>query len=224
VLAFCGSKQMATNSDTPCTMGIDTGKEFHWVVSRPGEVRRREYLAMGVAGDYSELDDIIARFRVYRFVVDAMPEIHSTKKWVLAKHRGRGFRCFFNEHQRGSPKWNEDERMVTLNRTEALDASRDLVRGQEVLYPVESPTMVMFATHYQNDAKRLIEDTETGDRKYLYIKLKPANHWSLAATYDAMVWQWGGGPTTGSSSTGGANTWSSRRRPSPIPGARRRCS
>lgn len=35
---------------------------------------------------------------------------------------------FFNENQRGSPKWDATEQTVFVNRTEALDASRAAIQ------------------------------------------------------------------------------------------------
>jgi len=34
VLALCGDEPMLMGSNEPCTMGVDTGREFHVVVSR----------------------------------------------------------------------------------------------------------------------------------------------------------------------------------------------
>ncbi len=89
---------------------------------------------------------------------------------------------FFNEHQRGAPRWDEETSVVQLNRTEALDMSRAAVRERKLVLPSRSPRIEEFAQHLAADAKVLDEDEETGVKKYRYVKTG-TNHFSLAFTY-----------------------------------------
>lgn len=203
VLALCSTWTIPYDDPGPCTMGIDTGKDFHWVVSRWTLGRGRRLVWFGRAADYAEIDDVIRRYHVRRFVIDGMPEVHSTRKWVRERHAGRGFSCFFSENQRGTAAWNEETRQVVVNRTEALDVSRNIIRGRLlkdggreplVELPIAGPLVEEFAAHYQADAKRLVEDEVTGSHRYEYIRLHPEDHWSLAATYDCLCWSDSEGP------------------------------
>jgi hypothetical protein len=89
---------------------------------------------------------------------------------------------FFNENQRGVPKWDEEGQIVQVNRTEALDASRAAVREKKLILPRRVPLVETFARHMAADAKVLEEDETTGIQKYRYIKTGE-NHFSLAFTY-----------------------------------------
>jgi hypothetical protein len=71
---------------------------------------------------------------------------------------------------------------VVVNRTEALDASRAAVRERLLLLPRHTPIVEEFAKHMTADAKVLVEDEETGAKKYRYIKTGE-NHFSFAFTY-----------------------------------------
>jgi hypothetical protein len=78
---------MSEQSSDPCTMGVDTGKELHCVVSRrpkAGE-KQREVLFIGTRQHYSELDELMRRFNVRRCVIDALPEIHATREFANRK-------------------------------------------------------------------------------------------------------------------------------------------
>ena len=59
---------MAWKSPRSCTMGVDTGKELHVVISRrldpKGTATKREVVWIGTAQGYEELDDFMKRFRV----------------------------------------------------------------------------------------------------------------------------------------------------------------
>src|SRR5258705_12532770 len=60
VLALCGDQGLLERSDRACTMGVDTGKELHVVVSRRrdadgGDVKR-EPIWIGAVQAYDEID------------------------------------------------------------------------------------------------------------------------------------------------------------------------
>lgn len=181
VLVLCGDAPMAEGSDPgPCVMGVDTGKNLHAVILRDGEQARR-LVHLGVCREFSDLDGLMERFHVSRCVIDGLPETHATREFAH-RHRGRVFMCFFNEHQRGEPKWVPESDTVQVNRTEALDASRSAIREKKVVLPRQQPIVEEFARHMTCDAKILDEDNETGIKKYRYIRTG-TNHFSLAFTY-----------------------------------------
>jgi hypothetical protein len=99
------------------------------------------------------------------------------------RFRGRVWLNYFNESQKGSYKWDQEQHIVQVNRTEALDAAKKGIREGEVVLPRRSRLVEIFADHLASDAKKLIEDDETGSKTYRYIRTG-TNHFSLAFTYD----------------------------------------
>ena len=188
VLACCGSDGMLERSSESCSMGIDTGKQFHVVVSQfvPEGNGLRRVVYLGIHHDFSELDTLMKRFSVQRCVIDAMPELHATRAFAR-RHSGRVWLNYFQESQRGKYQWDAVERIVSENRTEALDASRQLIRDKKVVLPRRGGIVEVFAQQLAADAKRLEENEETGALAYKYIKTG-TNHFSLAFTYDAIAW------------------------------------
>src|SRR3990172_12121420 len=150
-------------------MGIDTGKEFHVVVlkgerSDDEDHPRVRLVHLAICHDFAELDDFVKRFRVFRCVIDGLPEIHATREFAR-RHHGRVYLNFFNEHQRGELKWDRDALTVQVNRTEALDASRAAIREKKVVLPRRGPVVETFARPMAADAKILEEDEETGAKR-----------------------------------------------------------
>jgi uncharacterized C2H2 Zn-finger protein len=193
VLALCGAHSIAEKSEAACTMGVDTGRQLHVVISRwNGESRRVVYL--GVLQEFSQLDDLMERFQVSKCVIDALPETHATRAFA-GRFRGRVWMNYFNESQKGAYRWDEKEYVVQENRTEALDASRKAIRDGLVVLPRRSPLVEELAAHLAANAKRLHEDPETGSQVYRYIRTG-ADHFSLAFTYDCIAWS--GEPAGGS--------------------------
>ncbi len=143
-------------------------------------------LYLDIPRTFSELDDLMEGFHVERCVIDGLPETHATRAFA-ARHPGRVYLNFFNDHQRGSTKWDRDKGIAQENRTEALDASRAAIRDRKVVLPRRCPRVEEFATHMANDAKQLREDPATGAQAYRYIRTGP-DHFSLAFTYDCIAW------------------------------------
>lgn len=186
VLALCGENGLLEQSDRSCTMGVDTGRELHVVVSRSIKAEedgpKREVVYIGTAQSYEDLDSLMKRFRVSRCVIDALPEIHATRAFA-ERHRGQVWMNYFNENQKGSYKWDSEQHIVSVNRTEALDAAKKGIRDGDVVLPRRSPLLDEFADHLAADAKKLDEDPQTGSKSYKYIRAG-TNHYSLAFTYD----------------------------------------
>jgi hypothetical protein len=68
----------------------------------------------------------------------------------------------------------------------SVDAGKRGIRDKEVVLPRRVPLLETFAEHLASDAKRLIEDEETGAKSYRYIRTG-TNHYSLAFTYDWLA-------------------------------------
>lgn len=192
VLACCGENAMVDSSPVDCTMGVDTGRDLHVVISRylpaPDDApMRREVVFIGVVGSYAALDELMARYAVQRCVIDALPEIHATRAFA-ERHPGAVWLNYFNEHQRGAFAWKEDRMIVEENRTEVLDYSRQIIRDRRVLLPRRGQVVEEFARHMAADAKQLVEDERTGSQEYRYLRTG-ADHYSLAFTYDCVAWQ-----------------------------------
>ena len=202
VLSLCSDAPMMeeANSRDTYTMGVDTGLALHVVILRSestddedGSNTRRQHLVhLAVCHDFSELDELMKRFKVYKCVIDGLPETHATREFAK-RHRGHVFLNFFVESERGAANWDRDTHIVRVNRTEALDSSRSAVKEKRLVLPRRLAIVEEFAKHMASDAKVLDEDADTGAKKYRYIKTG-TDHFSLAFTYAWMACEAGWGP------------------------------
>jgi hypothetical protein len=174
------------------SMGVDTGSALHTVIIRTdcrADGSTTETLVhLRVCNTFAEVDELVEQFRIDSCVIDGLPETHATREFV-GRHRYKAFMCFFSETQRGAPHWDSDTLHVNINRTEALDMSRAVIREKQVVLPRREPIVEEFAQHMACDAKMLEEDEETGIKKYRYIKTKGVNHFSMAFTYAWLATQ-----------------------------------
>lgn len=180
---------MAEEDTDGTAMGVDTGRQLHAVIIKPGSYRNRapdRIVHLAECSSFEELDDLMKRFHVAACVIDGLPETHATRQF--AGRHGGVFLNFFNEHQRGEAKWDTHNDMVQINRTEALDASRKAIADKKVILPRREPIVDLFAKHMAADAKVLDEDAETGAKRFRYIRVGD-DHFSLAFTYAWMAAQ-----------------------------------
>lgn len=191
VLALCSSREPTAVPEGATVMGVDTGASLHAVLLRiptgRGHDPRKHLVHLEVCHTFERLDELMRDHKVYRCVIDGLPETHATRAFAQ-RHLSRVFMNFFNEHQRGAIDWNRETRMVQVNRTEALDASRAAVREKQLTLPRRDRLIETFANHLASDAKVLDEDAETGAKRFRYIKTG-TNHFSLAFTYAWMAAQ-----------------------------------
>jgi Phage terminase large subunit (GpA) len=188
VLSLCTDQPLldrADDRDAWYSMGVDTGRALHTVIVRTTCTEDREpvesIVHLAVCRDFADLDALMERFQVGNCVIDGLPETHATREFAK-RHRGKVYMCFFNENQRGAPKWDSLTQQIVVNRTEALDMSRAAIREKCVVLPRREPIVEEFAEHLTCDAKVLDEDEETGIKKYRYIRTG-TNHFSMAFTY-----------------------------------------
>jgi hypothetical protein len=188
VLGLCDEDTpMADKDEVGTAMGVDTGKELHCVIVQPQSSRSKiqdRIVHLAVCQDFAQLDELMERFSVSCCVIDGLPETHATR--AFAQRHGNVFLNFFNEHQRGSAKWDRASDMVQINRTEALDASRAVILKKEIRLPRREPIVELFAKHMAADAKVLEEDPETGAKRFRYVRVGD-DHFSLAFTYAMMA-------------------------------------
>jgi hypothetical protein len=184
VLSLCCDGPFPENPRGSTCMGVDTGKELHVVILKRNEENEDEphqLIHLTKCHDFKDLDKLMDEFEIVRCVIDGLPETHSARAFA------KRFPCqvylnFFNENQRGSAKWDDNEYKVEINRTEALDSSRAAIREKRVVLPRRTSIIEEFARHLAADAKVLDENENTGAKKYRYIRTGE-NHFSMAFTY-----------------------------------------
>ena len=187
VLSLCGTDGIVSQDPGPCSMGVDQGKDLHVVIGKRVYGKAGQIIHLGVYKDWEELDRLMRNFNVSRCVVDALPETRNARAFA-ERFRGKVFLNYYNQHQKGSYKWNEQELIVSCNRTESLDASHKEIMDQSIALPKECEVTKEFAQHLHNVAKKLEEDEDTGSKRYVYVKLGP-DHFRHAYNYEAMARQ-----------------------------------
>jgi hypothetical protein len=178
-------------------MGVDQGRDLHVTIGKRHPTKSGEIIFLTIEKSFSELDAFMKRFNVARCVIDAQPETRLARAFA-ERHKGKIFLCFYNEHQKGRPLWDEGKMIVSVQRTESMDQSHHELLHGNVILPRQSDLMREFATHCSNVAKKLEEDEETGSKRYVYIRLD-VDHWRHSFNYECLARSFGASSFFGSS-------------------------
>jgi hypothetical protein len=188
ILDLCADYGISDEDRGPTYAGIDQGsRELHVTIAKKGPSKIK-VVYIGILKDFEEIDTLMKRFSIARLVIDGMPETRQARA-LAQRHPGKVFLSFYNDHQRGSYRWNEQNSTVLVNRSESLDASGLEILNGNVALPRESEITQSFANQLSHCAKRLITDEEDGSQKYTYFRIGGEDHYRHSWNYCVMAYQ-----------------------------------
>lgn len=173
------------------TMGIDVGKELHYVVKQwdfpdgfhspeINEDAHCRYVTVGKVKEFDQLDDIVKKYRPFCSVIDAMPEKRQSKQFAM-KYMGRAYVCYYNNDVRErSANLAPNELAVSCDRTSWLDITLGRFKNKTTLLPADMP--MEFKTHVKNLIRSYRLDKEKNRQVAEYKKVGP-DHYAHADNY-----------------------------------------
>jgi len=168
VLQCCGPDPVMVSHNGPCAGGVDVGDLLNVVIGHRVGSKKIKTVKVARVSSFNDVHDLFRRFNVRSAVFDLYPE----KRKVVEFCESVNYSCFgcdYQENQRGVAAWDEKSHTVTVNRTEILDATHDLVVVPGMYeIPRKNDEIGVYATQMCATAKILKEDPETGSKKYFY--------------------------------------------------------
>lgn len=170
------------------TMGVDVGARFHYRVSGThAPTKRRIVLALGTAATWDDLTQLMARFRVRRCVIDALPELHGCVEWAGGR-RGRALRAFYaagtaDAKQLAVP--DDKAGTVRINRTMAMDGVYNALAEGAELWPLPFALDRDIVAHLTAPV-RITVTGATGEPVPTWAHTQP-DHFYHACVYDRVA-------------------------------------
>ena len=170
------------NHPGPCAMGVDVGGLLNVVIGFKPKDKVLGVCYLARVSSFNDVHDIAQRFNVKFAVIDMEPELRKARDFQAGEPYPV-FLCDYQDSIKTGPSWDEEKKLVKVNRTEVCDATHDLVSSSGLLVlPRRSEELDIFAKQVCNTAKVLQEDPETGSREYRYRKLGE-DHYRHALNY-----------------------------------------
>ncbi|MFH1841846.1 MAG: hypothetical protein ABIF77_01450 [bacterium] len=179
-----------------CSMGVSMGTSgFYVVVSlvpRRGEGQEdidesllpRQAMFIGKVADYTDLDDLIAKYNVRNCLISPQPEPHLVQKWA----KGAGYRqvqlVIYTNDGLSEPKWDKEESRVTVDRTVALNSAYEEIRSGLWWIPPGAREVDNGNFYAQMKAPTRVRDSADGTLRYRWVETGPLEHYRHAHAYD----------------------------------------
>lgn len=189
VLDGCEGEEGFVARAQGCFLGADQGDDLHLVVGRPTPKGDLQVIYLEHTDNWRRIPALIERFGVVCAVGDAMPNKKAMKD--LAREAPRSCR-FWIQYFSDSPLKEGEEgegaqavRKVTVDRTESLDETVDMLKLRECVLPsmrvLRGDSLRLYEL-FRFQCKKLVKDLVEGARgvmKWQY-KRNVANHFGMA--------------------------------------------
>ncbi len=199
VLACCGSDVMRTSvSINQTAMGVDVGKAYHTIlIAEKIDAKRAKIVYMCRVKGFPAVHDIAKKYNVKSAVVDRRPYEEAFEQFQNTE----SYRVFGAQYPTSpkarNPFLKTDEKAgtYTVNKIQIFDKTHLWVKNKEIEIPRKCAEVDEFARQLCNCGK-YIEENDTGDRIYVYLKLgdqqdhyRNALHYLYIALGDLTAYQ-----------------------------------
>jgi hypothetical protein len=184
IYSCCFQNPMLAKFQGPACAGIDVGAKLHVVVGYRRSEKVFEVCYAARVSSFNDLHDICQRFGVKVAVIDLEPETRQVHQWQAAESFPI-FGCDYIDSIQAGPQWNEQQKVLKVNRTESLDALHNRITSSMIQFPRRSEEVEELARELTNICKVLEED-ENGGRSFKYRKTGP-DHYAHALSYALLA-------------------------------------
>lgn len=189
-------------------LGMDVGKTSHLTVMKPEGNKYRvvwaEKLKQKIRADGQDetTEMAVQRINEYgaaRAVVDAMPDITVPSKIIQRSMYGVAWACYFVRTIKGMELFTlkEDEQLVNVARTEAIDSFVKAFNEGKIILPRDSGELTGIKQHLGR-LKRIRRVSETtGEESAAWVSTSDDDHWFFSLLYAFVSCQmYNAGPAT----------------------------
>ncbi|MBC8253911.1 MAG: hypothetical protein H8E35_07775 [Ardenticatenia bacterium] len=174
-----------------CSMGVSAGTSgFYVVISQVPDydggknLEPRRAMFTGKVADWSDLDNLIAKFKVRNCLISPQPEPHLVQKWA----KDAGYRLvqlvIYTNDGLSEPKWDKDEGRVTVDRTVAFNSAYEEIRSGLWWIPPGARDIDNGNFYAQMKAPTRVRDSTDGTLRYRWVETGPLEHYRHAHAFD----------------------------------------
>ena len=171
----------------PCVMGIDVGGNFDVHISSKEDNPKRRAACIGKVKGLDDLYDLVKRYNVQNCVIDSMPEANLARDFQIGC---MSLGCdvwlcrYGSEGVDRSHKLNVIDRVITVDRTSALDRSFGQLRSKQNILPANFGAIQGFVGEMCLPIRQVTTDNR-GNTKYEWKKGE--DHARHADTYAMLA-------------------------------------
>jgi len=166
---------MIERSENICIAGFDVGSKIHVIVA---EIINEKLKIIYIREILTKADiiDIIIRYKIRCFVIDAMPETRLSRSLCMS-YPG-GFMAYFTR-QKVPTSLNAKEKIINSQRTTALDAIKEMLILKQIMLPKNAKSIKDFYDHMTASTRVFVEDKN----EYIWTEGNKPDHYFTAMAY-----------------------------------------
>jgi len=172
---FSNLKNYDNPQDCPPVIGVDTGKNKHYVVGNKYGIFFRDYYK-----DYEPIERILKSNPAAICIIDRGGD-ETAPRALLEKYPSQVYLCTFVNSQDVTPKWKEDIGYVNVDRDKLIQLVVDEFTEKRIPLFGSQEEWDEYATHWSRLYREMEEDAH-GRRKYVWNTTKP-DHYAFATLY-----------------------------------------
>lgn len=165
-------------------MGADVGKVIHVVVrTRPDHNQESEQAYAGEVDSFEELGRLAKRLSVKKIVIDALPETRKCREFQSSFPQGTVWLAHYADDTKWTDpfKWDEDNGIVTVDRTRSLDEVFSRFYDHKNTLPANARDIKDYYAHLKAPV-RVLEEKKDKGQVARYIESGP-DHLAHAENY-----------------------------------------
>jgi len=162
-----------------CIAGVDVGKFYHYIIMKLLPDGTFKTLLINKTMDTDALISTLREYNVKVGVIDALPETREARK--IVNQFKLFFLCYFGNTK--SDTTDLAKKIITVQRTPALDAVKEAVLTKAVLLPYNTKSNKEFLEHMTVSVRALNEKR----RVYEWVAGGLPDHYFLAMAYCLMA-------------------------------------
>ena len=175
-----------------CSMGVSVGTSAFYVViseldedRRPGhEIRKVHFI--GKVKEFSELDQLMAKYRAHVCVISAQPEPHLVQRWRKQPHHGHVYIAELLNDGFSKPDWPKWTGRVTVDRTFLLNSAYDEIRERRLWLPGHAASIDNGEFYAQVKAPSRVRDLTSGELRFRWTETGALDHYRYAHAFDHL--------------------------------------
>jgi len=186
--------------DLVVVMGVDVGSVLNFSISIAEEQELengdtevlRKAVLIGACRHFEELQDLILRYHIKSLVIDSMPETRKCQElrdW--SNREGVGCQVWLARfhpsarvtHESYGRKMNWRDRVVTVDRTQIMDATFEEIKNEKRIYPQDVFTVLGWIDQMRAPVRVL--DSEKS--RVIWTEGSSPDHYRFADVYDRIA-------------------------------------
>jgi hypothetical protein len=166
-------------------IGIDVGSYYNYVISQMQANGKIKVLTVGEVKDTKELTRIMKEYKIKVGVIDALPETREAKK--ISNMFPLVYLCYYGQGK--SDSINMINKVITVQRTSALDAVKEAILTNTILYPINILGDKTFLKQMTAAVRVFNADKKQGSQKgaYEWVEGNQPDHYFHALAYNLIA-------------------------------------